>query len=68
MSLPEIPLVVPMAFCRWEGATLPLDHPCIADSGISCNQRGDDGQVCGTCTSCRDAQVAALAPQSEEIP
>ena len=45
-------------FCPWEARQMPVDHVCVGDARIPCENRRDDGQVCGECGPCIAAQEA----------
>lgn len=55
-------------YCPWERQTLPVDHDCVADARIPCENRANDGRVCGICPACIAAQEAdpRYAPDQED--
>jgi hypothetical protein len=48
--------VVPIEWCRWEAAYLPVDHRCVGGPVIQCPTA--DGNDCGCCSSCIEAQLS----------
>lgn len=64
MTAEQLP-VVEVEDCRWERRTVPVDHVCIGDARVPCENRDEDGRVCGTCTGCTGAQIADLARRGE---
>ena len=55
-----------MRWCRWCQATKPVDHDCVGDAQIPCEDRRE-GRPCGICGPCLAAQVADLTERGDEI-